>query len=148
MNSDLEKLVAPPSASGAFALAPSRILETIVIRFLARVVHADGHIDPKEVSMMSEIAQQLGMGVEEAKKILDDELTRKSDVAKLATQIPDRIRQREVYAMGCLIGYADGGIDDSEKRVLGEYARGAAIPERDATEILDAIVEAAKSIQS
>jgi uncharacterized membrane protein YebE (DUF533 family) len=141
----LDQMMAPPSIDAAMHMAPSRIFESLVLRFLARVIHADGHIDPREAAMLTDIATQLGMSGAEAKGILDDELSRKSDCAVLAAQIPDRIRQREVYAMGCLVGVADGSVGKVEQTVLAEFARGAAIPEKDAVEILDAVVVAAKA---
>lgn len=140
---NLDELLAPPAA-GAAQLGPTRFMETVMLRFLARVIHADGHIDDAEVKMLSEIAVQLGMRDDEARRVLDDELHRQSDVVRLASQIPDRIRQREVYAMGCLVGYADGDVHDREKQVLADFARGAQIPEADALEILEVVVEAAR----
>jgi uncharacterized membrane protein YebE (DUF533 family) len=144
----LSDLMAPPAVSGALPAPPTRIFESIVLRFLARVIHADGHIDPKESAMLTDIAVQLGMGADEAKRILDDELTRKSDCAVLAAQISDRIRQREVYAMGCLVGASDGHVGSIEQTVLAEFARGASISDADATEILEAVVVATKGTKA
>lgn len=140
----LDDLLGPPPADPA-AFAPTKILETIVMRFLARVIHADGQIDPKELSMLVEVAIKLGLGGDEARRILDDELTRKSNCAVLAAQIPDEARRREVYAMGCLVGAADGSVGDVERAVLAEFAQGAQLPDQDAREILDAVIEAALS---
>jgi uncharacterized membrane protein YebE (DUF533 family) len=126
------------------AMAPSRVLETIILRFLARIINADGTIDPKELSMLVDISIQLGLEGPEAHRILDDEMTRKSDAAQLATQIPDPVQQREVYAMGCLMGVSDGSVASQEQEVLAAFARGAGIPAKDAGDILDAVI-AAKS---
>jgi uncharacterized membrane protein YebE (DUF533 family) len=142
MSDQLNQMFAPPDAATLAGLAPSHIFENIVIRFLARVIHADGTIDPKEMSMLVDISIQLGLGGPEAHRILDDELGRKSDVGILAQQIADTVQRREVYAMGCLMGMSDGSVGDTEKTVLAEYARGGGIPEKDAAEILEAVVAA------
>ncbi|HTM21978.1 MAG TPA: hypothetical protein VL172_15760, partial [Kofleriaceae bacterium] len=92
----LDALGPPPDSLEA--AIPSRVLETILIRFLARVVHADGTIHPKELSALVDIAIKLEMGGDEARRILDDELARKSDVATLAAQLPDEQSRREAYA--------------------------------------------------
>jgi uncharacterized membrane protein YebE (DUF533 family) len=141
-NLSLDALLAPPPIEAAMALAPSRVLETIILRFLARIINADGTIDPKELSMLVDISLQLGLEGPEAHKILDDEMTRRSDAAQLAAQIPDPVQQREVYAMGCLMGVSDGSVPVSEQKVLAEFARGANIPDKDAGDILDAVIAA------
>lgn len=143
--SSLDAFLAPPAGAGLHAVAPTRILETVIVRFLARVIHADSHIDPAEVQLLTDIGTQLGLGGDEAKRILDDELRQQSDVKRLATQLPDRIQRREVYAMGCLVAFADGGVPDSEKKILDDFAGAADISRDDAAEILDAIVEASRS---
>ena len=106
-NDDLMDVLGPPPASIDAAI-PTRVLETVLIRFLARVVHADGTIHPNELSSLVDIAIKLQLGGDEARRILDDELARKSDVATLAAQLPDEQSRREAYAMGCVIGFSDG----------------------------------------
>jgi len=140
--SSLADMFAPPGDGAAPALAPTKVFETIILRFLARIIHADGHIDPKEMSMLVDISIQLGFAGTEAHRILDDELERNSDAAALAAQIPDTIQRREIYAMGCLIGMSDGSVGDTEKAVLADFARGGEIPAKDAGEILEAVVAA------
>jgi uncharacterized membrane protein YebE (DUF533 family) len=147
-NLSLDALLAPPSLEAAMALAPSRVLETIILRFLARIINADGTIDPKELSMLVDISIQLGLEGPEAHRILDDEMTRKSDAAQLAAQIPDPVQQREVYAMGCLMGVSDGSVAKSEQQVLADFARGANIPAKDAGDILDAVIAAKSGAKS
>jgi uncharacterized membrane protein YebE (DUF533 family) len=143
-NLSLDAFLTPPSLDAALAMAPSRVLETIILRFLARIINADGTIDPKELTMLVDISIQLGLEGPEAHRILDDEMERKSDAAQLAAQIPDSVQRREVYAMGCLMGVSDGAVAASEQQVLADFARGAHIPEKDAGDILDAVI-AAKS---
>ena len=140
-NLSLDQLLAPPPADGAPAPVPQRILETIVLRFLARVIHADGVIHAAELTNLVGVAASLQMSGDEARRVLDDELNRKSDCAVLAAQIPDRHRRREVYALGCLMGAADGAVADEERAVLAEFARGAVIPDADAQAILDEVLK-------
>jgi uncharacterized membrane protein YebE (DUF533 family) len=142
----LADLLAPPPL--AAAPAPVKIFETIVLRFLARVIHADGTIDPKELSMLTSVATQMGLDEPDARRVLADELERKSDCAVLAAQISDRTQQREVFAMGCLVGVSDGHVGATEQAVLGEFARGAQIPESDAQAILDAVVVASRGTKA
>src|SRR6185369_11548786 len=58
-NLSLDALLTPPPIESAMAMAPSRVLETIILRFLARIINADGTIDPKELSMLVDISIQL-----------------------------------------------------------------------------------------
>jgi uncharacterized membrane protein YebE (DUF533 family) len=136
----LDAMLAPPTLEDALRMAPSRVLETIILRFLARIINADGTIAPKELSMLVDISIELGLAGHEARQILDDEMTRKSDAASLAAQITDPVQQREVYAMGCLMGVSDGAVAAEEQEVLAAFARGAGIPDKDANEILDAVI--------
>jgi len=84
----------------------------------------------------------MGLDGTEAQHILDDELARKSDCAALAGQLADPTQRREIYAMGCLMGATDGAVAEAERGVLAEFARGAGMEAKDATEILDAIIVA------
>jgi uncharacterized membrane protein YebE (DUF533 family) len=147
-NLSLDALLTPPPLESAMAMAPSRVLETIILRFLARIINADGTIDPKELSMLVDISLQLGLEGPEAHRILDDEMTRKSDASQLAAQIPDPVQQREVYAMGCLMGVSDGSVATQEQEVLADFARGANIPAKDAGDILDAVIAAKSGAKS
>jgi uncharacterized membrane protein YebE (DUF533 family) len=147
-NLSLDALLAPPSLEDAMHLAPTRVLETIILRFLARIINADGTIDPKELAMLVDISIQLGLEGPEAHRILDDEMNTKSDAAQLASQIPDATQQREVYAMGCLMGVSDGSVAAAEQEVLAAFARGAGIPDKDAGEILDAVIAAKAGAKS
>jgi uncharacterized membrane protein YebE (DUF533 family) len=147
-NLSLDAFLTPPPLEAALAMAPSRVLETIILRFLARIINADGTIDPKELTMLVDISIQLGLEGPEAHRILDDEMERRSDAGALAAQIPDPVQQREVYAMGCLMGVSDGAVASSEQKVLADFARGANIPARDAGEILDAVIAAKSGIKS
>src|SRR5262249_53059652 len=52
----------PTTLEGA---APTLIVETVVLRFLARVIHADGVVDPREVKLLLDVAAGLEMGEEE-----------------------------------------------------------------------------------
>jgi uncharacterized membrane protein YebE (DUF533 family) len=140
-------ILGPPPGDVA-ATIPSKVLETILIRFLARVVHADGTIHPKELSSLVDIAIKLELGGDEARRILDDELAKKSDVATLAAQLPDEQSRREAYAMGCVIGFSDGSVGDTERTVLAEFARGAGIAPDDAERVLGKIIEAMKAAQA
>ncbi len=145
-NVTLEDLTRPP-ADAAPIKVPSHILETIALRFLARVIHADGVVDPREVTRLVEVAMALEMTGEEARRILDDEFSRKSDPAVLAAQVPERVQRRELYAMGCFMGMADGEVADAERDVLAQFARGAEIPPADAQAILDEVIKAARNAQ-
>ncbi len=118
----------PPKVVDTDRAAPSKVLETILLRFLARVIHADGEVHPQELGMLVEIAVKLKLEEDEAKRILEDELRRESDCAALAAQLPDEPRRREAYAMGCLMCIADGDVHENERRVLADFARGARIP--------------------
>jgi uncharacterized membrane protein YebE (DUF533 family) len=138
---DLEHLVLPSSL--ADAPVPEAI-GAVVLRFLARVVTADGRIAGEELSLLVGLAMQLGVDGTLAKQILDDELARPSDPAQLAAQLPDEGRRREVYAMGCLMGATDGSLAEAERRVLAQYAAGAGIPAGDAENILETVIEASK----
>jgi uncharacterized membrane protein YebE (DUF533 family) len=120
------------------------VIENIVLRFLARVVNADGKIAGEELSLLVGIAVQLGLDGAAAKQILDDELAKSSDPAQLATQLPDEARRREVYAMGCLMGATDGSVADAERGVLAQFAAGANIPSADAENILATVIDATK----
>jgi uncharacterized membrane protein YebE (DUF533 family) len=134
-------LVPPPSLEGA---APTLIMETVVLRFLARVIHADGVVDPREVKLLLDVAAGLEMGEEEARRILEDELNRVSDASALARQIPDPDERLTVYSLGCAMAYAEGHLGDEEKAILSAFARGAGIDAIAASEILaDAAREAA-----
>ncbi len=144
-NLSLDALLAPPPLDQAMNNAPKRVLETIILRFLARIITADGTIDPKELSMLVDISIQLGMEGPEAHRILDDEVAKKSDCAQLAAQIVDPVQQREVYAMGCLMGVSDGSVAEAEQAALADFARGANITEKDAGDILDAVIAAKSS---
>ena len=141
----LDDLVGAPPAELPPLGVPSRILETIALRFLARVIHADGVIHPAEVSKLVGVATSLGMSGAEAQRILEDEFSRQSDCAVLAAQIPDVPSRRQVFALGCLMGAADGGLDPTEKAVLDAYQRGAGIPDQDAREILDEVLKATQA---
>jgi uncharacterized membrane protein YebE (DUF533 family) len=129
-----EVIGAPPEElSGA---APTRILETVVLRFLARVVHADGIIHPKEVEMLLHVAATMELGEDEARRILDDEIARQSDPFQLACQLPEPLHRRSVYALGCMMAMSEGELAPAEKVILDAFARGAGIDEDDAAAIL------------
>ncbi len=119
-----------------------------MLRFLARIIHADGEVDPKEVTTLVGIAGELDVPGAEAQRILDDEFSRQSDVAQLAQQIPDPDERKEAYAMGCLMGCADGHMDDTEKAILDKFASGAGISDADAKEIYDNVLEATQQAQA
>ena len=138
----LDSVLGPPPADFDGNAAPTKVMENILLRFLARVIHADGEIHAKELSMLTELAINLDFPGDEARRILDDELERGSDVAELARQLPDEERRRESYAMGCLMGASDGSMAEPERKVLADFARGAEIPEADAQGILDAVIAA------
>ena len=140
----LDSILGPPPADFDGAAAPTKVMENILLRFLARVIHADGEVHAKELSMLLELAINLEVPGDEARRILDDEFDSKSDVAELARQLPDETRRRESYAMGCLMGASDGTVADAERGVLADFARGAEIPEEDAQGILDAVIAAVK----
>ncbi len=134
------RLDPPASLDGA---APTLIMETVVLRFLARVIHADGVVDPREVKILLDVAAGLEMGEEEARRILADELHRTSDAAALARQIPDADERLTVYSLGCAMAYAEGTLGDEEQAILDAFARGAGIDATAASEILaDAAREA------
>lgn len=135
-------ILGPPPAEPDAAAAPSRVLETILLRVLARVIHADGTIHPKELSALVQIAVELGLGGEEARKILDDELEQKSDVAVLAAQLPDEQHRREAYAMACVMCCSDGEAADIEREVLHQFADGAGMTRDDADRVLATLTEA------
>jgi uncharacterized membrane protein YebE (DUF533 family) len=124
----------PPSLDGA---APSLIRETTVLRFLARVIHADGVADPKEIKLLLDVAAGLEMGEEEARRILEDELNRMSDPATLAQQIPDADERLTVYALGCTMAHVEGALGEEEKGILSAFARGAGIGADAAAELLE-----------
>jgi len=132
----------PPSLDGA---APSLIVETTVLRFLARVIHADGVVDPREVKLLLDVAAGLEMGEEEARRILEDELNQVSDPATLAQQIPDADERLTVYALGCTMAFVEGAAGREEKGILSAFARGAGIAADAAEEVmLDAAREAGR----
>jgi uncharacterized tellurite resistance protein B-like protein len=134
----LEDVLGPPPDNFEAAAMPTKVLENVLLRFLARIIHADGEVHPKEMSMLLEVAIKLDMPGDEARRILDDEFSRKSDAKELAAQLPETHR-REAYAMGCAMAAADGDAAEVERGVLMEFAAGAEIPEEDATRILDKI---------
>lgn len=135
---NLADVLGPPPENFEAAAMPTKVLENVLLRFLARIIHADGDVHPKEMTMLLEVAIKLDMPGDEARRILDDEFSRKSDAAELAAQLPDSHR-REAYAMGCAMAAADGDEDPSEREVLLNFAKGAEIPEEDAVRILDKI---------
>ena len=148
MSSDLNDLFGDPPAEADDVAAPSKVLETVLLRFLARIIHADGEVDPKEVTTLIGIAGELDVPGVEAQRILDDEFSRQSDVAQLAKQIPDEDERKEIYAMGCLMGCADGHMDETEIAVLDKFAKAAGIGDADATEIFDSVLAAARQAQA
>jgi len=148
MSSDLDDLFGAPPTEADESAAPSRVLETVMLRFLARIIHADGEVDPKEVTTLVGIAGELDVPGVEAKQILDDEFSRQSDVAQLARQIPDEDERKEAYAMGCLMGCADGHMDDTERAVLKQFADAAGISEAEQKEILDDVYAAAEQAKA
>jgi len=148
MSEDLNDLFGAPPAEADEQAAPSKVLETVLLRFLARIIHADGVVDAKEVTTLIGIAGELEVPGIEAQRILDDEFSRQSDVAQLAQQMPDPDERKEVYAMGCLMGCADGEMDDTEKAILDKFAKAAGISDADAQEIFDNVLEAAKQAQA
>ena len=77
------------------------------------------------------------MGEEEAGRILEDELNRRSDPAVLAQQIPDADERLTVYALGCTMAYVEGALGDDEKGILSAFARGAGIGAAAAAELLE-----------
>ncbi len=145
---ELDSVLGPPPADLDDAAAPTRVMESVLLRFLARVIHADGEVHPKELSMLTELAINLDFPGDEARRILDDEFDQGSDVATLARQLPDTERRRESYAMGCLMGASDGSVADPEREVLAEFARGAEIPDDVALGILDAVIAAMVKAQA
>lgn len=116
--------------------------ETVLLRFLARVVHAGGEVQPEERAALLEIASQLGVDGGEAAGILDDEAARASDVAELAGRLPDGETRTEAFGLGCVISCAAGPAGDAERALLLAFARGAEIPPQDAERILDQLVDA------
>jgi uncharacterized membrane protein YebE (DUF533 family) len=124
----------PPEDAGD--AAPSRVIETVVLRFLARVLHADGVIDPREVELLNKVARTMELGDEEARRILDDELATRSDPAALARQLVEPLHRRSVYALGCMMAASEGHVAEVEGEVLAAFARGAEIPDAEADEIL------------
>ena len=86
MSSDLNDLFGAPPDEADEAAAPTKVLETVLLRFLARIIHADGEVDAKEVTTLIGIAGELEVPGVEAQRILDDEFSRQSDVAQLAQQ--------------------------------------------------------------
>ena len=145
---EVDDVLGPPPEQFDPAAIPTKILETVLLRFLARVIHADGEIHPKEMTMLMEVALKLELNGAEARQILDDEFSKNSDCEQLAAQIPDRERRREAYAMGCLMCCADGDADDRERDVLNAFAKGAEIPEEDAASIFDEVLKASKQAQA
>jgi uncharacterized tellurite resistance protein B-like protein len=135
-------ILGPPPAEPDAAAAPTLVLETILLRVLARVIHADGTIHPKEMSALVQIAVELGLGGEEARKILDDELNQKSDVGVLAAQLPDEQHRREAYAMACVMCCADGEAAEIERAVLHQFADGAGMTREDADNVLATLTDA------
>jgi len=145
---DNDALGPPTDDYDRAAAAPSRVLETILLRFLARVIHADGEVHPQELSMLVEIAEKLRLGGDEARRILEDELSRESDCAALAAQLPDEPRRREAYAMGCLMSIADGDVHDNERKILADFARGAEIPVERAKALFERLEEVAEGAKA
>jgi uncharacterized membrane protein YebE (DUF533 family) len=118
-------------------------METVVLRFLACVIHADGVVDPREVKLLLDVAAGMELGEDEARRILEDELNRVSDAEALASQISDPDERLTVYSLGCAMAYAEGRLGDEEKAILDAFARGAHIDATAAAEILaDAAREA------
>lgn len=148
MSADLDDLFGAPPAQADDAAAPSRVLETILLRFLARIIHADGHVDAKELTTLIGIAGELEVPGIEAQRILDDEFNRKSDVTQLAQQIPDEDDRKEAYAMGCLMSCADGSLDDTERAILDKFAKAAGIADAIAEEILSNVLEATQKAKA
>lgn len=148
MSSDLDDLFGAPPAETDETAAPSRVLETVLLRFLARIIHADGEVDPKEVTTLIGIAGELEVPGSEAQRILDDEFSRQSDVAQLAQQIPDEDDRIEAYAMGCLMGCADGHMDETEIAVLSKFGNAAGIPEAEQKQIYEQVLAAAQQAKA
>jgi hypothetical protein len=139
---DLNDILGTPDAAPA---PPSKILETVALRFLARVIHADASVNPKELETLLNVATTIEMGEDEARRILEDEFSRKSDCEVLARQIPDEDQRRQIYALGCLVALSEGEVADQERTLLADFARGAEIPPADAMEILDEVLLAART---
>jgi uncharacterized membrane protein YebE (DUF533 family) len=97
------------------------------------------------MSTLLELATKLEFDGGEAKRILDDELARKSNCAVLAAQMPTAQRRIEAYAMGCLMGCADGSLDDTERALLAEFAKGAGISDESAEKVLSKMMATAKA---
>ncbi len=137
---DVKDLLGAPPDDLAGA-APVGVLEVVVLRFLARVVHADGHIDPRELELLLSVAETMALDGHEARLILEDELARRSDAAALARQIADPVYQRRVFALGCLMAISEGHLDSAERDVLDAFARGAELSPEAAKEILDEVAK-------
>ncbi len=137
-----DALGAPPDDLGG--VAPSRIVETLVLRFLACVVHADRVVHPNEVALLLRVAATMEMPDREARRILDDELATRSDPELLARQIAEPDHRRSIYALGCTMALSEGELADSEREVLRAFARGAEIAPAEAEAILAGRVAATK----
>ena len=91
-------ILGPPPGDVA-ATIPTRVLETILIRFLARVVHADGTIHPKELSSLVDIAIKLQLGGDEARRILPPAFRTIAKIVQLnyftVDEIEDILREHE-----------------------------------------------------
>jgi uncharacterized membrane protein YebE (DUF533 family) len=122
-------LGAPDSA--AHPPAPSRVPETLLLRFLARIAEADGKVHPSELAVLVQAAEGIGVPENEARRILEDELHTKSDCRRLAVELGTQKRRLSAYAAGALMASADGAIDPTEQAVLDEFAAGAGLSTKD-----------------
>ena len=116
--------------------AEKRTVESVVLRFLARVMIADGTIDRREVELLVQVAGTMHIDEDLARRIVDEEATTPSDPEALAREIAEPMHLRSVYALGCLMAFAEEQIAPSEAAVLAAFARGAGIGDDEAAEIL------------
>jgi uncharacterized membrane protein YebE (DUF533 family) len=116
--------------------------QTALLRFLARLVQAEGQIKPEEMAALLEISTQLEVDGDEASRLVAEEADRPSDVAALAAGMPDPEMRTEGFALGCVTSCAAGDATHAERTLLMEFARGAGIPADEAAAILDQLVAA------
>lgn len=112
-------------------------VETVVLRFLTRVMCADAAIDAREVELLVTVAGTLNVDADEARRIVDEESLEPSDPEVLAREIAEPAHLRSLYALGCTMALAEGSVAAAEAGVLAAFARGAGIGDDEADEILE-----------
>ncbi len=112
----------------AAAISPvsgtSNISPDILIMAMATVMYADGELDGKEMELLTSFAGQRGISSEHLSTIINA-------VSQPNAQLPrpaNTAEAMEILKAMVRMSLADGKLDDSEKALLGNYAKSAGLP--------------------